>query len=72
MDKFKDVRDIAVQVFMAFGSTYICEQTFSNINLNKKMQQSYISMITWKTFLIHRLQMWLLNTRNMLQAAKCI
>jgi hypothetical protein len=33
--KLKNLRDSALQVLSVFGSTYICEQTFSIMNMNK-------------------------------------
>uniref|UniRef100_A0A4X2KNG3 SPIN-DOC-like zinc-finger domain-containing protein n=1 Tax=Vombatus ursinus TaxID=29139 RepID=A0A4X2KNG3_VOMUR len=41
--KFKNLRDVALQVFSIFGSTYICEQIFSIMNLNKNKQRSTLT-----------------------------
>jgi 17beta-estradiol 17-dehydrogenase/3beta-hydroxysteroid 3-dehydrogenase/mitotic-spindle organizing protein 1 len=42
-DKFDQLKDYARKMFVVFGSTYICEQTFSIMNLNKKSLRSNIS-----------------------------
>ena len=38
--KFKNLLTLAEQMFNLFGSTYICERTFSVIKLNKNKQRS--------------------------------
>jgi 17beta-estradiol 17-dehydrogenase/3beta-hydroxysteroid 3-dehydrogenase/mitotic-spindle organizing protein 1 len=41
--KFKNLRDSALQVCCVFGSTYICEQTFSTVNVNKSKQRASLT-----------------------------
>jgi 17beta-estradiol 17-dehydrogenase/3beta-hydroxysteroid 3-dehydrogenase/mitotic-spindle organizing protein 1 len=41
--KFKNLRDSALQVCCVFVSTYICEQTFSIMNMNKNKQQASLT-----------------------------
>ena len=33
--KFANMRKMAMKLLVLFGSTYICEQTFSTMNINK-------------------------------------
>ena len=43
-DKFAQLKDFARKMLVIFGSTYICEQTFSmNMNLNKNSLRSSIT-----------------------------
>lgn len=49
--KFKVLLDTAYQIFSMFGSTYICEQTFSIMNLNKNKQRSSLSDINLEAIL---------------------
>jgi hypothetical protein len=41
--KFKNLRDSTLQVCCVFGSTYIWEQTFSIMNVNKNKQRSSLT-----------------------------
>ena len=38
-EEFKNLLTLAKQMFNLFGSTYICEQTFSVMNFNKNKQR---------------------------------
>lgn len=42
-DKFSNLKTLAKKMFVIFGSTYICEQTFSLMNFNKNPFRSCIS-----------------------------
>jgi 17beta-estradiol 17-dehydrogenase/3beta-hydroxysteroid 3-dehydrogenase/mitotic-spindle organizing protein 1 len=42
-EKYKDLTEGAMKTFSIFGSTYICEQTFSAINMNKNKQRSCLT-----------------------------
>lgn len=42
-EKYKNLRETALETFSVFGSTYICEQTFSIMNLNKNKQRSCLT-----------------------------
>ena len=42
-EKFKNLLTMAKQIFSLFGSTYICEQTFSVMNYNKSKQRSLLT-----------------------------
>ena len=43
-DKFAQLKDFARKMLVIFGSTYMCEQTFSmNMNLNKNSLRSSIT-----------------------------
>lgn len=41
--KYKNLIEVALQTFSMFGTTYICEQTFSIMNLNKNKQRSCLT-----------------------------
>ncbi|KAK3600630.1 hypothetical protein CHS0354_031544 [Potamilus streckersoni] len=41
--KFANMRKMAMKLFVLFGSTYICEQTFSTMNINKTKQRSNLT-----------------------------
>ena len=42
-DKYKNLAQLAKKTLNIFGSTYICEQTFSIMNMNKNKQRSSLS-----------------------------
>ncbi|KAL3968683.1 KRAB domain-containing zinc finger protein [Sarotherodon galilaeus] len=42
-DRFPEVRSLAKKMLSLFGSTYLCEQTFSVMNLNKNRLRSRMS-----------------------------
>jgi 17beta-estradiol 17-dehydrogenase/3beta-hydroxysteroid 3-dehydrogenase/mitotic-spindle organizing protein 1 len=42
-EKYKDLTEGAMKTFSIFGSTYICEQTFSVMNMNKNKQRSCLT-----------------------------
>lgn len=42
-NKFGKIKDLALQLFSMFGSTYLCEQTFSIMNLNKNKLRSNLT-----------------------------
>lgn len=42
-NKFGKIRDLALQLLSMFGSTYLCEQTFSIMNLNKNKLRSNLT-----------------------------
>ncbi|XP_075443375.1 general transcription factor II-I repeat domain-containing protein 2-like [Ascaphus truei] len=42
-EKYPNLIDSAMKTFSIFGSTYICEQTFSMMNLNKNKQRSCLT-----------------------------
>ena len=42
-DRYKNVVQLAKKTLNIFGSTFICEQTFSIINMNKNKQRSSLS-----------------------------
>ena len=41
--KFAKLRKMAMRLLVLFGSTYICEQTFSTMNINKKKLRSSLT-----------------------------
>ena len=43
IERFKNLLNLAKQMFSLFGSTYICEQTFSVINFNKNKHRSSLT-----------------------------
>ncbi|CAM2097121.1 unnamed protein product [Caretta caretta] len=42
-EKYKNLIEVALKTFNIFGSTYICEQTFSIMNMNKNKQRSSLT-----------------------------
>ena len=46
-DKYGKIKDLALKLFLLFGSTYLCEQTFSIINLNKNKLRSNLRLFTF-------------------------
>ena len=42
-NKFGKIKDLSLQLFSMFGSTYLCEQTFSIMNLNKNKLRSNLT-----------------------------
>ncbi|CAM5094862.1 unnamed protein product, partial [Eretmochelys imbricata] len=42
-EKYKNLIEVALKTFSIFGSTYICEQTFSIMNTNKNKQRSSLT-----------------------------
>ncbi|CAM4637920.1 unnamed protein product, partial [Lepidochelys kempii] len=42
-EKYKNFIEVALKTFSIFGSTYICEQTFSIMNMNKNKQHSSLT-----------------------------
>uniref|UniRef100_A0A674K1K9 SPIN-DOC-like zinc-finger domain-containing protein n=1 Tax=Terrapene triunguis TaxID=2587831 RepID=A0A674K1K9_9SAUR len=42
-EKYKNLIEVALKTFSIFGSTYICEQTFSIMNMNKNKQRSSLT-----------------------------
>jgi len=42
-DEFENLLSLAKQMFSLFGSTYICEQTFSIMNFNKNKERSSLT-----------------------------
>jgi 17beta-estradiol 17-dehydrogenase/3beta-hydroxysteroid 3-dehydrogenase/mitotic-spindle organizing protein 1 len=42
-EKYKDLTEGTMKTFSIFGSTYICEQTFSIMNMNKNKQCSCLT-----------------------------
>lgn len=42
-DRFPEMRTFAKKMLSLFGSTYLCEQTFSVMNLNKNQLRSKLS-----------------------------
>ena len=42
-DRYKNLVQLAKKMLSIFGSTYICEQTFSIMNMNKNEQRSSLS-----------------------------
>ena len=42
-ERFQNLLNLAKQMFSLFGNTYICEQTFSVMNLNKNKQRSSLN-----------------------------
>ncbi|CAM4581205.1 unnamed protein product [Lepidochelys kempii] len=43
LDNEKNLIEVALKTFGVFGSTYICEQTFSIMNMNKNKQRSSLT-----------------------------
>ena len=41
--KYKNLIEVALKTFCIFGTTYICEQTFSIMNINKNKHRSCLS-----------------------------
>jgi len=41
--KFANLRDMAMKLLVLFGSTYICEQTVSTMNINKSKLRSNLT-----------------------------
>jgi len=41
--KFANMRDLAMKLLVLFGSTYICEQIFSTMNINKSKLRSNLT-----------------------------
>ncbi|CAM4604779.1 unnamed protein product [Lepidochelys kempii] len=42
-EKYKNLIEVALKTFSIFGNTYICEQTFSIMNMNKNKQCSSLT-----------------------------
>lgn len=42
-EKFRNVKEFARKMFVVFASTYICEQTFSTMKINKSKNRSLIT-----------------------------
>ena len=42
-EKFKNVKEFARKIFVLFASTYICEQTFSSMWINKSKTRSLLT-----------------------------
>lgn len=42
-EKFPNLKGFAMKMMVLFGSTYICEQTFSTMNINKSKQRSLLT-----------------------------
>ncbi|KAG6926376.1 GTF2I repeat domain containing 2 [Chelydra serpentina] len=42
-EKYKNLIEVALKTFSIFGSTYICEQTFSIMSMNKNKQRSSLA-----------------------------
>ncbi|CAM5151831.1 unnamed protein product [Natator depressus] len=42
-EKYKNLIEVALKTFSIFGSTYICEQTFSIMNMNKNKQRTSLT-----------------------------
>ena len=42
-EKFRNIKRYAQKMFVLFGSTYICEQTFSVVKLNKSRYRSSLT-----------------------------
>ena len=49
-DKFPNIQQFAMKMLILFASTYICEQTFSCMNINKSKYHCYSSLISLLTF----------------------
>jgi len=41
-EKFKNIKEFARKMFVLFASTYICEQTFSSMKINKSKNRSLL------------------------------
>jgi len=43
MRKFSNIRQMAQKMLVLFGSTYVCEQTFSVMNINKTRHRAQLT-----------------------------
>ena len=49
--KFANLRKMAMKLLILFGSTYICEQTFSTMNINKTKLRSNLTDVHLQSLL---------------------
>ena len=49
--KFANLRKMAMKQLILFGSTYICEQTFSTMNINKTKLRSNLTDVHQQSLL---------------------